>query len=441
MQDHSFIPGLTSSHFEYLIISAPIETTPTTTTPPPTSKSEEEAPWPRSEVRRRFNDFVSLADLLVETQRGYFIFPRPDKSALEGAAAGKSESEFVDSRRVELERYLQRLAQHPVIGRSDELKVFLTAEGSLSSSFHWQQLQPLRGSFAEGVARLPRQLLGSDSAAPTTADAAKNPKHTNDILRRLKELGERMRQEYKPPTSLPEEEITLRETKLQVECYAEVLAQASRKAEKLLREFEKVGVVTGDLGLALMRLGKYEDEEGSKCGAYTDIGAGARVIAGDSRRVGTAAIRTNRLARAATAQSVAALEPLHTELGLGPAVVQALKERESALVTVDSIREDIAKKSVALSAAEESMEVGNVKKAQNLRNEVASLEAACDAAEAEYERVKSRNQSELLRWRGERQAELKRMVEVYARVAAQFEERAADVWESVGGGGSGGGAL
>ena len=86
----------------------------------------------------------------------------------------------------------------------------MTAEGSLASSFHWQQLQPLRGSMLEGVARLPRQLLGSDSAVPTTTDAAKNARHTNDILRRLKELGERMRQEYQPPTTLPEDEIALR---------------------------------------------------------------------------------------------------------------------------------------------------------------------------------------------------------------------------------------
>ena len=387
-----------------------------------------EEPWPKGEVRRRFNDFVALADLLVETQRGYFVFPRPDKGAFETAAAGKSETEFVESRRVDLEHYLRRLAQHPVVGRSDELRVFLTAEGSLASSFHWQQLQPFRGSLVEGVARLPRQLLGSDSMAPTTADAAKNPRHTNDLLRRLKEMGERMRQEYKPPTSLPENESSLRQTTVKVEAYAEVLAQASRRAEKLLREFERSGVATGDLGLALIRLAKYEDEEGDKCGDYTDIGAGAKVVAADARRVGMAAVRTSRLARSATAESVSALEPLHTELALAPAVVDAMREREAALVTVDSIRDDIAKKAAALSAAEESTDPGKVRKSQTLRNELASLEAACDAAEAEYEKVKNRNVTELQRWRSERQAEFTRMSAAYARVAALFQERTGEVW-------------
>lgn len=61
----------------------------------------------------------ALSELLAETQRGYFVFPRPDKGALEGTAAGRSEAEFVEGRRTDLERYLNRLAQHPVVGRCE----------------------------------------------------------------------------------------------------------------------------------------------------------------------------------------------------------------------------------------------------------------------------------------------------------------------------------
>jgi hypothetical protein len=167
-------------------------------------------PWPKGDVRRRFNDFVSLADLLTETHRGYFLHPRPDKGALEAAAAGRSEAEFVEMRRAELERYLRQLVAHPIAGRSEELRVFLIAEGSLATSFEWRQLLPLRGSLAEGVARLPRQLLGSDSSIPTTTDVTKNPRHTNDLMRRFRELGERMRQEYQAPRDLPPDEVVLR---------------------------------------------------------------------------------------------------------------------------------------------------------------------------------------------------------------------------------------
>ena len=87
-------------------------------------------------TRRRFRDFVALADRyvaldcgvpcdpplstchlspprLATAYRGYFIPPRPDKGVVEGQVMGGKE--FVELRRVALERYLRRLAAHPVI--------------------------------------------------------------------------------------------------------------------------------------------------------------------------------------------------------------------------------------------------------------------------------------------------------------------------------------
>lgn len=34
-------------------------------------------------------------------------------------------------------------------------------EGALADSYQWRQLQPLQGSVLEGIARLPKQLLGA----------------------------------------------------------------------------------------------------------------------------------------------------------------------------------------------------------------------------------------------------------------------------------------
>lgn len=192
---------MTSSHYEYLVTSTPL---------PRAAASIGIEPWPRAEVRRRFSDFVSLSDLLAEKYRGYFLFSRPDKGALEGIAAGRSEVEFIEMRRAELEKYLRKLLCHPEIGKSDELRIFLSTDGALATSFEWRQLQPLRGSLAEGIARLPSQLIGSSSSIPTTSDVTKNARYTNDILRRFKELGEKMRQEYQPPSDLEPGEISLR---------------------------------------------------------------------------------------------------------------------------------------------------------------------------------------------------------------------------------------
>lgn len=80
-------------------------------------------------VRRRFKDVVALADRLNEAYRGYFIPPRPDKSVVESQVMQKQE--FVEQRREALERYLKRLAAHPVIKKSNELRAFLQVQGKL----------------------------------------------------------------------------------------------------------------------------------------------------------------------------------------------------------------------------------------------------------------------------------------------------------------------
>lgn len=41
-----------------------------------------------------------------------------------------------------------------------ELRAFLEIEGQLGDSYQWRQLHPLQGTLLEGIARLPKQLLG-----------------------------------------------------------------------------------------------------------------------------------------------------------------------------------------------------------------------------------------------------------------------------------------
>lgn len=134
--------------------------------------------------------------------------------------------------------------------------------------------------------------------------------------------------------------------------------------------------VMGDLGLSLVKLAKYEEEEGGKCGQYTELGealsrpparagscpgptaiqgqaawcsasaksdaavpqafadrlclccaaragVGARAVAASTHRVGIAAVRHSRLARAANAGAMQALEPLHDELAMSPVSLAA----------------------------------------------------------------------------------------------------------------------
>lgn len=425
--DHSFIPGVATSHYEYLVTS--------------TSLLSEEAP--SNSVRRRFSDFVSLADVLMISHRGFFVFPRPGKNALEGQIGG---AEFVEERRRELEHYLRKLAEHPIISTSEELRVFLQAQGGLLASSEWNTLTALAGLgigtsagsstlLLKGVARLPRQLFGGDITVPSAADAARSAKQSPDLLRRLRELGERMRQEYQSPPALPDDELRLREERVMAEEHQLRLAAASKSAERLLQAFEELERCTGDVGLSLKRLAKYEDEDGTKCGGYTDIGSCARNIASEVNKVSNATMRVTRLGINAVGDVVDALQPLHDELGLIPAVIDALREREDALLTVQSLEDDLGGRKREMSQLEEAT-VQNMSNGDNgrssrvgkLRDEVEGLEAAVAAARAEYERVKERNLSELRRWRLERGQNLKKVAQGLARIQTLLAERQGQMW-------------
>ena len=54
----------------------------------------------------------------------------------------------------------------------------------------------------------------------------------------------------------------------------------------MVSQFEEMGNVLGDLGLALIAMAKYEDEEGARTGSYTDSSAASKDISADTRRVG-----------------------------------------------------------------------------------------------------------------------------------------------------------
>ena len=121
-------------------------------------------------VRRRFRDVVALADRLAESYKGFCIPPRPDKSVVESQVMQRQE--FVEQRRVALEKYLRRLAAHPVIRCSDELKVFLQVEGKL----------PLTLQMGTGVAS--RVLDGGVSVV----EVAQPARSGRDLFRLFKEL-------------------------------------------------------------------------------------------------------------------------------------------------------------------------------------------------------------------------------------------------------------
>ncbi|MED6136618.1 hypothetical protein PIB30_057624, partial [Stylosanthes scabra] len=166
----SLVPGAATTFYTYLI-------TTQTDLPEFGSSTSEFA------VRRRFRDVVTLSDRLAESYRGYFVPVRPDKSTVESQVMQKQE--FVEQRRAAVEKYLRKLAAHPVIRRSEELRLFLEAKGRLPL----QKSTDVASRMLDGAVKLPKQLFGSEVATTgELSEVAQPAKGGRDLLRIFKEL-------------------------------------------------------------------------------------------------------------------------------------------------------------------------------------------------------------------------------------------------------------
>ncbi|EMD41897.1 SNX4-like sorting nexin [Gelatoporia subvermispora B] len=74
--------------------------------------------------RRRFQDFVFLRDHLAKDFPACVVPPLPDKHRLEYVTGDRFSPEFMERRRLDLHRFLERLSRHPTLQRSTLLRAF-----------------------------------------------------------------------------------------------------------------------------------------------------------------------------------------------------------------------------------------------------------------------------------------------------------------------------
>ncbi|KAI4522466.1 hypothetical protein K525DRAFT_255594 [Schizophyllum commune Loenen D] len=92
---------------------------------------DEDPSAPRMTVSRRFSHFVILHTLLSRRLPGIALPPLPEKQY-----AGRFSDDFVEARRGDLERYINKIARHPIARYADILTAFLGCESDLE----WKRL-------------------------------------------------------------------------------------------------------------------------------------------------------------------------------------------------------------------------------------------------------------------------------------------------------------
>ncbi|KAH7909797.1 hypothetical protein BJ138DRAFT_1088889 [Hygrophoropsis aurantiaca] len=79
---------------------------------------------PNPSARRRFQDFVFLRDHLVKDFPACVVPALPDKHRLEYLTGDRFSPEFMERRRLDLHRFLERISRHPTLQRSTLVRAF-----------------------------------------------------------------------------------------------------------------------------------------------------------------------------------------------------------------------------------------------------------------------------------------------------------------------------
>lgn len=375
-------------------------------------------------VRRRFKDVVTLSDRLSESFRGFFIPPRPDKSVVESQVMHKQE--FVEQRRVALEKYLRRLAAHPVIKKSDELRVFLQVQGKLPLPISTD----VASRMLDGAVKLPKQLFGDSGTVVAPHEVVQPAKGGRDLLRLFKELKQSVANDWggsKPPVG--EEDKEFLEKKEKMNDLEQQLSSASQQAESLVKAQQDIGETLGELGLAFIKLSKFENEEA--------VFNSQRIRAAETKVVATAAVKASRFYRELNAQTVKHLDAFHEYLGLMLAVHGAFSDRSSALLTVQTLLSDLSSlhsRAEKLEAASSKIFGGDksrIRKLEEMKETIRVTEDAKNVAVREYERIKENNRTELERFDRERHADYLSMLKGFVINQVGYAEKIANVWGKV----------
>ncbi|XP_060765244.1 sorting nexin-30 isoform X1 [Neoarius graeffei] len=92
-----------------------------------TKTTRTEFDLPEYSVRRRYQDFDWLRSKLEDSQPTHLIPPLPEKFVMKGVVDRFSE-EFVETRRKALDKFLKRVADHPVLSFNEHFNVFLSTK-------------------------------------------------------------------------------------------------------------------------------------------------------------------------------------------------------------------------------------------------------------------------------------------------------------------------
>eukprot|EP01026_Neomeris_dumetosa_P057641 TRINITY_DN5310_c0_g1_i7.p1 TRINITY_DN5310_c0_g1~~TRINITY_DN5310_c0_g1_i7.p1 ORF type:complete len:563 (+),score=99.75 TRINITY_DN5310_c0_g1_i7:82-1770(+) len=372
----------------------------------------EQFPIKRATVFRRFTEWNQLHQCLMDEARGYILPPSPEKNVVQSKT--RKSGKFYEQRREAMQKYFEYIARHPRLSQIKAVLMFLTYDKNLSENMEWGFMQA--GKTQSSL--LPR-LGGTVTPAEVTLSAGK----TGNISRMFREQMNKMQRHY---VFDPSEESLHNDSKK----FDELKVILFAFHDKLLAYVQVLtffNEIEGECGLTFVALSKFEQDFGSPVHESTNSIDEAKKAIVACQKVAAGFLRSHRGVRSGVSCLLDVVGKLNDVLEMFPQVTDAVNTRIAALNTLETIKRDkeLADKQVM------DAELAKRANSEKIKEKAATLAATVEAAKAEYENAKQRNQEDVERFKAALVDDLNECVLEFTRQSYDICQRVQEYWANV----------
>lgn len=345
-----------------------------------------------SSVLRRYSDFLWLYERLHIERAGAVVPPIPEKQPV-----GRFNAAFVEDRRVNLERFLRRVAVHPELADANCLELFLRAD---DATFH-------AAKNAKGTVVVPH--AGSMMMGPPSATTI-SPQKKDGFKRWFAEAKTSMTGDL---VKSPDDDI-FDEIHRYIHGLDNQMRNVSHQATALVRKGKEIANGLFEFGLAFNLLGQSE----------------ADALGEALTKMGDTADRLSVLSAEQAEKEMAQFEePLQDYIKMIHAVKLALQRRHEKRLTFSTCLSEVESKQTQLSKLR--AQIGVEAKAYAMEMSLRRAQDASEAARDDFATVSQRVLREVDRFKREKAEDMRRTVLDYINLQVEYNKRIEEVWSAL----------
>ncbi|KAJ8427899.1 hypothetical protein Cgig2_008517 [Carnegiea gigantea] len=352
---------------------------------------------PEKIVIRRYSDFVWLRDRLFERYKGIFIPPLPEKSAVgilemldivisfilfEFLVKIAESTEFIEMRRQGLDTFVNRVASHHELHRSDDLRLFLQAD-------------------EETMERVRAQDIGIFKKKPS------------DLMQIFKDVQSRV-SDVVLGKEKPVEETTPEYEKMKHYIFEleDHLAEAQKHAFRLVKRHRELGQSLADFGKAVTLLGACEGDSLGK--ALSELGSKSEAL-------------SIKLQAEAHHLLMNFEEPLKDYVRAVQSIKATIAERATAFKQHCELAETVKLKEINL----DKLMLTRSEKYREAEAEYRQLKAESEEAARRFETIVRLMDEEMVRFQEQKTADMGLAFHEFAKGQARLANSIAEAWKGL----------